>query len=129
MSFNPSNYLIIGSESALGQGNYYIHEREVNKDGKPGKIVTFADGNGDVKEVAKTYVEKGFDPKKIVINGQPATDVFQKSGETSAQKSYNENLRNFGKAALLMSNPLVYMGLTAHNPDMALKLPAQNKEL
>ena len=75
---NPSNYLIVGSDP-YGSGNYYIHERECKENGQPGKIITMADGKGDVKQVVQEYIEEGFDPKKIVLNGQPVTDVFQKS--------------------------------------------------
>ncbi len=77
MVFNPNNYIIIGSNPYDNSRDVYIHERE-NVDGKPGKIVTMGDARGDVKEIAKGYIEKGFDPSKIIINGQPAQDVFEK---------------------------------------------------
>lgn len=77
MVFNPNNYIIIGSNPYGNSRDVYIHERE-NVDGKPGKIVTMGDARGDVKEIAKGYIEKGFDPSKIIINGQPAQDVFEK---------------------------------------------------
>ncbi len=128
MAFNPNNYLVIGSDTSQGSGNYYIHERECNKDGTPGKIVTFADGKGAPKEVAQTYIEKGFDPKKIIINGQPSNDVFQKSTDAPAKQKQAEQLQNVGKAALLMFNPLAYIGLVATNPDFGLKMPQENNK-
>ena len=72
---NTNNYLIIGSAG----NRYYIHERECNKDGTPGKIQVMADGKGNVKEVAKNFIDKGFNADKIIINGQLASDVFEKS--------------------------------------------------
>lgn len=77
MAFDTNNYLVIGGGGASRPNDVFIHERE-NDNGKPGKIVTMADGKGDVKEIAKGYIEQGFNPEKIIINGQLATDVFQK---------------------------------------------------
>ena len=76
MSLDKNNYIIIGSSSPYRPNEVYIHER-INDNGKPGKIVTMADGRGNVKEIAKGYIEEGFDPSKIIINGQPAKDVFE----------------------------------------------------
>jgi len=78
MAFDSGNFLVIGSADASTTGPFFVQERE-NNNGKPGKIVTFADGKGDVNEVAKGYIEDGFDPKKIIINGQLASDVFTKN--------------------------------------------------
>ena len=77
MEFNPNNYIIIGSNGYGKSSDVYIHERE-NVDGKPGKIVTMGDAKGDVKEIAQEYIKDGFDPRKIIINGQPAQDIFEK---------------------------------------------------
>lgn len=76
MAFDTGNFLVIGGGNPYRPGDFFIHERE-NVDGKPGKIVTMADGRGDLKEVAQSYIEKGFDPSKIIINGQPASDLFE----------------------------------------------------
>ena len=78
MAFDSNNFLIIGGKPQ-GTGDYFIHERKATADGKPGEVVTFVDGKGDVKKVAEHYIEEGFNPDKIIINGEPATDVFQKS--------------------------------------------------
>ncbi|MBD5402562.1 hypothetical protein HDR58_07170 [bacterium] len=76
MAFNTDNFLVIGGGNPYRPNDYFVHERE-NNDGKPGKIVTMADGRGDLKEVAQSYIEEGFDPSKIIINGQLASDVFE----------------------------------------------------
>ena len=122
---NPNNYLILASDPS-GSGNYFIHERETHSNGPPGKVVAMGDGKADVRQVAQTYIEDGFDPNKIIINGQPASDVFQKQGEQTVNKTTNEKMQNMGKVALLLSNPLVYMGLVATNPEFGLKLPNNN---
>lgn len=72
---NPGNYVIIGQNPK--DGRFWIHERE-NKNNKPGKVVTFIDGKGDVKNTIKNYIEKGYNSNKIIYNGQPITDVFEK---------------------------------------------------
>lgn len=86
MAFDPNNFIIIGGASPYRPNDVFIHERE-NVDGKPGKIVTMGDARGDVKEIAKDYIDKGFDPSKIIINGQPATDVFEKQDNKIESKS------------------------------------------
>ena len=121
MAFNPNNYLVIGSDPK-GSGDYFIHERKTTVDGKPGEVVTLADGNGDVKKVAERYIEEGFNPDKIIINGQPATDVFQKSGT----QNNNEKLQNVAKLGMLMANPMAYMALAFTNPEWAYKMPNNN---
>ena len=83
MSFDAGNYLIVGNN---GPKDIYIHER-ANNNGKPGKILTFADAKGDANEIAKDYIERGFDPKKIIINGQLASDVFQKNDNQVVQST------------------------------------------
>ena len=89
MTFDKNNYIIIGSGSQYRPNEVYVHER-ANDNGKPGKIVTMADGKGDVKEIAKQYIEQGFDPKKIIINGQPAEDIFVHEKEKTTQKKSYE---------------------------------------
>lgn len=79
MSFNPSNFLFIGGGNPYRPGDFFVHERE-NNNGKPGRVITMCDGNGDLKEVAQSYIAQGFDPSRIIINGQPATDVFESKG-------------------------------------------------
>lgn len=71
-----SNYVIIGQNPKTK--DFWFHERE-NNNGKPGKVICMGDGRGDLKGTVDWYVEKGFDPSKIIINGQPASDVFEKS--------------------------------------------------
>ena len=112
MAFDLSNYLVIGSDPS-GSGHYYVHERKTTSDGKPGEIVTLADGNGDVRQVVQRYVEAGFNPEKIIINGQLATDVFQKSGDNKSQKV--KNAQNFASAMMLMCNPLAYIAMRQDN--------------
>lgn len=77
MAFNTGNFLVICGDGSQS-GKFFIHERKDNA-GTPGEIVTMADGRGDVKEVAQTYIKDGFDPKKVIINGQLASDVFEKN--------------------------------------------------
>ncbi len=83
MAFDPNNFLVIGGGNPYRPNDVFIHERE-NVDGKPGKIVTMGDARGDVNEIAQEYIEEGFDPKKIIINGQPASDVFQAKEKSGA---------------------------------------------
>lgn len=82
MAFDNGNFLIIAGANPNQPGPFFIHERE-NNNGQPGKIITMADGNGDVNEVAQSYIKDGFDPSKIIINGQPASDIFQKGDKPS----------------------------------------------
>ena len=124
MAFNPNNYLVIGSDPK-GSGDYFIHERKTTVDGKPGEVVTLADGKGDVKKVAERYIEEGFNPDKIIINGQPATDVFQKSG-TQNNDEKAKRLQDAAKLGMLMVNPMAYMALAFTNPNFAYKLPNNN---
>lgn len=86
MAFDNGNFLIIAGATPNQPGPFFIHERE-NNNGQPGKIVTMADGNGDINEVAKSYIKDGFDPSKIIINGQPASDVFQKGDKPLENKT------------------------------------------
>lgn len=86
MAFDNGNFLIIAGAPPNQPGPFFIHERE-DANGKPGKIVTMADGKGDINEVAKGYIKDGFDPAKIIINGQLASDVFQ----TQTKDSVNTN--------------------------------------
>ena len=66
MAFDTGNYIIIGGSGSNRSNDVWIHERE-NNNGRPGKVLTMADAKGDVKEIAKTYIDRGFDPNKIII--------------------------------------------------------------
>ncbi len=94
MAFDTGNYIIIGGSGSNKSNDVWIHERE-NNNGKPGKVLTMADAKGDVKEIAKTYIDKGFDPNKIIINGQPAKDVF--NHETKNNDSDKLKIYKIGK--------------------------------
>ncbi|MBQ2610935.1 hypothetical protein IJF81_00930 [bacterium] len=84
MSFDKDSFIIIGSENPYRPNEFFVHER-TDDNGKPGKIVKMADGRGDVKEIAKEYIKEGFDPQKIIINGQPAEDIFVKVNKSNNQ--------------------------------------------
>lgn len=88
MAFDSGNFLIIGSAGPYGKTDFFVQEREDNG-GKPGKVLTFADGRGDVREVAQSYIKDGFDPKKIIINGQLASDMFEKTAEKNENPADN----------------------------------------
>lgn len=107
MAFDTGNFLVICGGNPFRPGDFFIHERE-NNDGKPGKIVTMADGKGDLKEVAKNYIEKGFDPSKIIINGQPATDLFELETKKDEAKPVEDKNISFADrvkiATLLFAN-------------------------
>ena len=124
MAFNTSNYLFIAGGDSYRPGDFYVQERECNADGTPGKVVTFADGNGEVEEVAKSYIKDGFDPKKIIINGQPATDVFEKSGVDKEEKSKKKSkldtpeFRNFARAMMAVNHPGLYLAAGMYRPDI-----------
>lgn len=117
MAFDTGNFLVICGDGTQG-GNFFIHERKDNA-GKPGEIVTMADGKGDVNEVAKSYINDGFDPKKVIINGQLASDVFEKSDAGDKKVDNNEKAKQLASAYLTLQNP----GL------MMLLFPEQVKEL
>ncbi len=69
-------YVMIGQDPLTK--DFWIQQREDN-DGKPGKVNLFADGSGDVRPSINNYVRNGYDPEKIIYNGQPVTDVFTKT--------------------------------------------------
>lgn len=71
-----TNFVIIGQDP--NSQDFFFHER-ADKDGQPGQIVKMGDGKGDITKTVKGLIEEGFDPSKIIINGQPATDLFQKT--------------------------------------------------
>lgn len=79
MEINKNNFVIIGSEknvkSNLGDTKFFIQERK-DEDGQPGKVEKLVDGKGSVNAIAESYIREGFDPSKIIINGEPATDVL-----------------------------------------------------
>ena len=75
----------------IGQHNYtddfWAHEREDNN-GKPGKVNKMIDGSGDVRPLVNDYVQKGYDPSKIILNGQPVTDVFTKTTDENGNVAF-----------------------------------------
>lgn len=79
MEINKNNFIIIGSEknvkSNLGDTKFFVQERK-DENGQPGKVEKFVDGKGSVNAIAESYIREGFDPSKIIINGEPATDVL-----------------------------------------------------
>lgn len=89
-----SGYVTICSENPNG-GNFFIHERDEH-----GKMTKMLDGKcNDVQSVAQRYIEQGFDPSKIKINGQLASDVFQTSSNVAGQK----NTDKIGKLRILFN--------------------------
>jgi hypothetical protein len=64
------------------------------ENGKPGKVDIMGDGKGDIKGTVKDYVEKGYNPDKIFIDGQPASDVFQKDGKISFEGKNKKEVPN-----------------------------------
>ena len=87
-----NGYVSIGNS---GQSSWYVHEFSANKDGSPGKLTRMVDGTGDVNQVAKSYIERGFDPSKIKINGQLASDVFSKNSGEKTENSNQDDKKNF----------------------------------
>ncbi len=87
-----NGYVSIGNS---GQNSWYVHEFSANKDGSPGKLTKMIDGAGDINQVAKSYIDKGFDPSKIKINGQIASDVFNKDSGINTENSTQDNKKNF----------------------------------
>lgn len=81
-----SGFIIIGQDPKTK--DFFVHERE-NKNGQPGKINgKMIDGRGDVRPTINEYVKDGFDPKKIIINGQPVTDVFTKTTDANGNVAF-----------------------------------------
>lgn len=70
-----NGFVIIGQDIATKE--FWVHQR-ANQNGKPGNVELMADGNGDVRQTVNNYVKKGYDPQRIIYNGQPVTDVFTK---------------------------------------------------
>ena len=77
---NNYDFVIIGQDP--NTKDFWYHQRE-NNDGKPGKINLMGDGKGDVRPMINTYVKDGYDPQKIIYNGQPVTDVFTKTTDAN----------------------------------------------
>lgn len=79
MEINKNNFIVIMSEknvkSNLNDSKVAIQERK-DTDGKPGKVEKLMDGKGNVNAIAEGFIRDGFDPKKIIINGEPSTDVL-----------------------------------------------------
>lgn len=75
-------YVIIGQDPKTL--DFWYHERE-NNNGKPGAIQLMGDGKGDVRGMVNDYVHNGYDPEKIILNGQPITDVFTRTTDKDGQ--------------------------------------------
>ena len=81
-----SNFIIIGQDPVTK--DFYYQQRE-DKDGIPGKINgPMGDGKGDVRGVVNSFVKEGFQPEKIIYNGQPITDVFTKVEDDNGNVSF-----------------------------------------
>lgn len=97
MGMDVSNFYAINTyEDKNGKKGYYFHEFK-NNDGKAGELVTMGDGFGDAKEAATQFIKDGFDPNKIKINGQLASDVFKKENDTQKPENNNENVSGIKK--------------------------------
>ena len=68
MTFDKNNYIIIGSGSQYRPNEVYVQSLDIELQ----------------------YIEQGFDPKKIIINGQPAEDIFVHEKEKTTQKKSYE---------------------------------------
>lgn len=100
MPINNDNFVIIGSEKQIKanqQSPFYVQERE-NINGKAGKVTKLIDGKGDALDVAKSYIKDGFDPSKIIINGEPVTDVLDMKKTSRAKYQIgNLGIKAFGR--------------------------------
>ena len=81
-------YVMIGQDPRTK--DFWIQEREDNN-GMPGKVNLLADGMGDVRPSINGYVKKGYDPEKIIYNGQPVTDVFTKTTDENGDVVFKGN--------------------------------------
>lgn len=100
MGMDVSNFYAINTvDRGNGKKGFYFHEYR-NENGKAAELVTMGDGIGDAKEAAEGFIKRGFDPDKIKINGQLASDIFKK--ENAEPKKENDiidttNLTGFAK--------------------------------
>lgn len=94
MGMDVSNFYAINTiDKGNGQKGFYFHEYR-NDNGKAAELVTMGDGFGDAKEAAKSFIDRGFDPDKIKINGQLASDIFGKENNKPAE---TKELTGFAK--------------------------------
>lgn len=71
-----NGFVVIGQDPY--SKDFWYHQRKC-EEGKPCNIELMGDGSGDVRPLINSYVKKGYDPEKIIYNGQPVTDVFTKT--------------------------------------------------
>ena len=119
MAFDSGNFLIIGGSGDRDQ-RVYIQER-LNNNGQIGKVVTFADGKGDAKEIAERYIERGFDPNKVIINGQLASDVFQSENSVKNKVEAPESQASKSSFVSRLVNSFAWANLLASKRNNSLQ--------
>lgn len=101
MGMNVSNFYAINTiDKGNGKKGFYFHEYR-NDNGKAAELVTTGDGFGDAKEAAESFIKQGFDPNKIKINGQLASDIF---GKENSKPAKTTELTGFSKFKAKVSN-------------------------
>ena len=101
MGMNVSNFYAINTiDKGNGKKGFYFHEYR-NDNGKAAELVTMGDGFGDAKEAAESFIKQGFDPNKIKINGQLASDIF---GKENSKPAKTTELTGFSKFKAKVSN-------------------------
>lgn len=101
MGMNVSNFYAINTiDKGNGKKGFYFHEYR-NDNGKAAELVTTGDGFGDAKEAAESFIKQGFDPNKIKINGQLASDIF---GKEDNKQTETKELKGFAKIKAKVSN-------------------------
>lgn len=101
MGMNVSNFYAINTiDKGNGKKGFYFHEYR-NDNGKAAELITTGDGFGDAKEAAESFIKQGFDPNKIKINGQLASDIF---GKENSKPAKTTELTGFSKFKAKVSN-------------------------
>ena len=80
-----NGFVVIGQDPYSKDFWYHQHKCE---EGKPCNIELMGDGNGDVRPLINNYVKKGYEPEKIIYNGQPVTDVFTKTTDENGNVAF-----------------------------------------
>ena len=80
-----NGFVVIGQDPYSKDFWYHQHKCE---EGKPCNVELMGDGNGDVRPLINSYVKKGYDPEKIIYNGQPVTDVFTKTTDENGNVAF-----------------------------------------